>query len=758
MLSLCPPRAPPSPAREGRVPRSPGPVPPSYHFTVESEAKRFGAPLKETHSPAALATVGHDAQQLSPLERPVSQQLSLDVKTEQCSPATDPLDVDGAAAASSEQQKQVAAKRRSNILYCSKCQAHGEVAPLKGHKKVCPFRNCGCIRCNAVDLDRFCNLTSHRICKLRRRDGDQPVEKRKYFSRPESQALIGTEILTKPDGDDNNEGAGEVGGSSELPKGSDGSAEEVEGASASAGAEGPPGLPLSLATLRNSKVEKYCRKCLEHGVTLKIYRKEHDRQCWFRTCECPKCVIINEWRRIQTDRKKIANQKRREQRLRQKQLLKVQVAGSASASSPAPVRGGRGSRASVGDDLASDGSLTGPNEEFDNSSTADGSGSSLQVAANELEASQVGMRMSPSMCSPEPMGSPPNGLPLPTLNSLGSRAISQTELASSQPIPQPAAASLPVLNPAAALLCGPYYQMVVQCLSQLIAQALLQQVAAPMSGTGANVGLSALLQQLQTEQLAAILKMSGTGSEAPAVNLTQLAQLQEQSQSLLPQQLLAQLQAQALGANTLVGSPAVPLQLQLPALAALTQLQTQTALPLPLAAAPPQTAASSAPGQSPAAGLNNQTEIANLLLTLASGQPYQQLQSQNSPQAPRSNGSAALEAPAANRNAGECSNAAYNERIESSRKPSAGALGARSLGLSISSDRLAAGAGVEAGIGKRTRATDASAPASRTRGSSRKRGSAGTERELLLPPPQLVPLPRVDEPPTGAARSVGVDD
>ena len=662
------------------------------------------------------------------------------------------MDADGAA----QQQKQVSTKRRSNILYCSKCQAHGEVAPLKGHKKVCPFRNCGCIRCNAVDLDRFCNLTSHRICKLRRRDGDQSVEKRKYFTRPESQALIGTEILTKPDADDN-EGAGEAGasgsrsGSAELAKSSEGSAEEGAPES-SAGANGPPGLPLSLSALRNSKVEKYCRKCLEHGVKLKIYRKEHDRQCWFRTCECPKCVIINEWRRIQTDRKKIANHKRREHRLRQKQLLKEQAggdaAGVASASSPAPLL----SRASVADDLASDCFVTGPNEEFDNSSTADGSGCSLHVAANELETSQVGMRMSPSMSSPEPMGSPANALPLPTLHSQGSRAISQTELASSQSIPQAAAASLPVLNPAA-LLCGPYYQMVVQAVSQLIAQALLQQVAAPMSGAGANVGLSALLQQLQAEQLAAILKMSGTGSEVPAVNLTQLAQLQEQSQSLLPQQLLAQLQAQALSANALVGSPAIPLQLQLPALAALSQLQSQAALPLslPLAAALPSTAASSTPGQSLAADLNNQTEIANLLLTLASGQPQQQLQlqPQNSPPAARSGGAAALEAPAASGNAGECSSAPYNERIDSSRKPSGGTLGARSLGLSVSSDRLAAGAGVEAGVSTRTRATDASAAACRTRGSSRKRGSAGTE---------LVPLPRVAEPPTGAARNVGVDD
>lgn len=786
MLSVYPNVKPPTPnQREARASQSPGPAPPPYRYSAETGATPFGtlvgAAIGEPNSLNAQTQNGRSSPSEPP---PMFTRLKYEVKMEKSPQPADANDEDGKnAGASTSQpppQPPAAAKRRSNILYCSKCQAHGEVAPLKGHKKVCPFRNCGCIRCNAVDLDRFCNLTSHRICKLRRREGDQPVEKRKYFTRPESQALIGTEILTNNETDEEGVGSGQ----GDVPKSEEGPAGAGPSTSSAADPTGLSGLPFSLAALRSSKVEKYCRKCLEHGVTLKIYRKEHDRQCWFRTCECPKCVIINEWRRIQTDRKKIANHKRREQRMRQKQLLKAQAGGAdgaaASASSSAAATARVGSRALASDSASEgDASRSAVNEELDNSSVVDesGDGDSIHVTDNErlLESPPaVGVPMSPPTGSSESSAGPP--LPglhlLQRSSSLAPRSVSQTELVSSQPLPPaaaPAGAALPGINPAAALLCSPYYQMVVQCLSQMITQALLQQAATPaMSGTGINLGISSMLQQLQAEQLAAILKLSGGGQDGAALNLQQLAQLQEQSQSLLPPQLLAQFQAQALGANALMGSQAIPLQLQIPALAALSQLQTQAvgALPLPFAAAalPPAAIPTSGTntGSGPGAGLVNQTEIANLLLALSSGQPQQQSQPpRNSPPAAASR-HAGAGTVATNGNS-DASSYAYSDRIDSgSRLQSAGALNARNSGLNASSDALAIGAGASVGIGKRTRTLDPLSATSRARGSSRKRASAGNGRDLLhpppLPPPLLVPLPRASGTQLEDSGSVDVDE
>ena len=78
-----------------------------------------------------------------------------------------------------EEEKQLQKSgTKDKILYCSKCQAHGQLSTLKGHKRTCSFKTCGCLKCHAVDLDRFCNLTSHRICKQRKVTGEPPMEQR----------------------------------------------------------------------------------------------------------------------------------------------------------------------------------------------------------------------------------------------------------------------------------------------------------------------------------------------------------------------------------------------------------------------------------------------------------------------------------------------------------------------------------------------------------------------------------------------------
>ena len=38
--------------------------------------------------------------------------------------------------------------------HCAQCTAHGRISLLKGHKKVCPFKECRCVHCALVNNKR----------------------------------------------------------------------------------------------------------------------------------------------------------------------------------------------------------------------------------------------------------------------------------------------------------------------------------------------------------------------------------------------------------------------------------------------------------------------------------------------------------------------------------------------------------------------------------------------------------------------------
>ena len=38
--------------------------------------------------------------------------------------------------------------------HCAQCTAHGEIALLKGHKGICPFKDCTCPHCDLVKYKR----------------------------------------------------------------------------------------------------------------------------------------------------------------------------------------------------------------------------------------------------------------------------------------------------------------------------------------------------------------------------------------------------------------------------------------------------------------------------------------------------------------------------------------------------------------------------------------------------------------------------
>ena len=148
MTSVCP-----SPAvREARRPASPAPAAPLQQSGADGGAIGSGA------GGGAAPGDAHATGEAAP-EQPIANRRRASVgkmKTEKREQAGDAADAtDGGASVSSaastgqqrerrrerreqkeerEEQKgqEAAPKRRSNVLYCSKCQAHGEVAPLKG--------------------------------------------------------------------------------------------------------------------------------------------------------------------------------------------------------------------------------------------------------------------------------------------------------------------------------------------------------------------------------------------------------------------------------------------------------------------------------------------------------------------------------------------------------------------------------------------------------------------------------------------------
>lgn len=62
---------------------------------------------------------------------------------------------------------------------CIKCRLHGQVAALKGHKRVCPYANCTCNKCASHD-----HVMAHKT-KLR----DEKNDKGRMWRRALSHTL-----------------------------------------------------------------------------------------------------------------------------------------------------------------------------------------------------------------------------------------------------------------------------------------------------------------------------------------------------------------------------------------------------------------------------------------------------------------------------------------------------------------------------------------------------------------------------------------
>ena len=59
---------------------------------------------------------------------------------------------------------------------CALCRVHGSVAVLKGHKRICPWKTCGCSKCELVARKR---RIMARLIQLRREQLKEDASKAK---------------------------------------------------------------------------------------------------------------------------------------------------------------------------------------------------------------------------------------------------------------------------------------------------------------------------------------------------------------------------------------------------------------------------------------------------------------------------------------------------------------------------------------------------------------------------------------------------
>jgi hypothetical protein len=135
--------------------------------------------------------------------------------------------------------------RREQI--CSRCRNHGKLSVLKNHKKFCPFLVCDCNRCNETrDRQQFI-AREIRFHRKKQKDDDITKGVERAVKKIPSLKLIDDDIATTS------------------------AACEV-------------------------RRHQMCARCRNHDQHNPI--KGHKNNCMFASCECEKCVITEERRKI----------------------------------------------------------------------------------------------------------------------------------------------------------------------------------------------------------------------------------------------------------------------------------------------------------------------------------------------------------------------------------------------------------------------------------------------------------------------------
>lgn len=66
-------------------------------------------------------------------------------------------------------------RNKQRVPSCGRCLAHGNSTALKGHKRVCPWRGCACVKCELVMNKRM--IMAAQI-KLRRQQVKEELKKK----------------------------------------------------------------------------------------------------------------------------------------------------------------------------------------------------------------------------------------------------------------------------------------------------------------------------------------------------------------------------------------------------------------------------------------------------------------------------------------------------------------------------------------------------------------------------------------------------
>ena len=70
--------------------------------------------------------------------------------------------------------------------HCAQCTAHGEISLLKGHKKICPFRDCTCVQCVLVSKKRQIMAKQVKLKRLQEKNHGLRKGRRSHFGKNRS--------------------------------------------------------------------------------------------------------------------------------------------------------------------------------------------------------------------------------------------------------------------------------------------------------------------------------------------------------------------------------------------------------------------------------------------------------------------------------------------------------------------------------------------------------------------------------------------
>lgn len=158
---------------------------------------------------------------------------------------------------------------------CRKCRTHGHSVPVKRHKRNCPYKDCGCYKCQLVDKGRF--VVAKQIAIYRDQTANSSDKGAGSGSGSASSATPGSTSGAPSAAPTSSDSFAAI--KTEIGVASESTGAAQGAASSAARSSGPPDGP-------------HCRRCRNHNLS--VVWKGHKKICPFQICRCNPCRLIDE--------------------------------------------------------------------------------------------------------------------------------------------------------------------------------------------------------------------------------------------------------------------------------------------------------------------------------------------------------------------------------------------------------------------------------------------------------------------------------